>query len=61
MNIHSNGHCLILKWCYKNYILIMTYRSPKCSITGFKSMVEKILVEINGDVMFFGDINIDFV
>lgn len=37
----------------------MTYRSPSCSITEYKKVVENVLMNLVGNVIFFGDINID--
>jgi len=56
---HEAGHCLCVSWTHENINFIMSYRSPKCSITAFKRMITNIIEEKEGDVLFFGDINID--
>jgi hypothetical protein len=55
----ENGHCLIVKWRMSNVIIIMCYKSPRYTKNLFLGRLDEVLGGIIGNILVFGDFNID--
>jgi hypothetical protein len=55
----SKGHCLFVKWRMSQVNIIMCYKSPNYSKSLFIRKLGDILGTIQGNILVFGDMNID--
>jgi len=55
----ANGHCLCATWKQYNTNFVMTYRSPRCSMAVFIAHLAGVLNKLVGNVVLFGDFNIE--
>jgi len=55
----NNGHCLFLTFHIEGVKAVMSYKSPAYNPNLYVERVEALLSSYSGNVVFFGDINID--
>ena len=58
-NFTSPGHCIIVSIVISDVHLIMSYKHPKYSKESFMQKLSEILSNIEGKIIFFGDVNIN--
>lgn len=55
----ASGHCIFVTWKICDVQMVMLYKSPKYSKSRFTSKLEEIFNNLSGNVIVFGDININ--